>query len=285
LAFFWRERRAPHPLVDLDYARERTFWVAFVAGAITFGSLIGAMFIGQQFTQNVLGYDPLTAAAVVIPASVMTVVAGAAAGRVVITAGSRVSFVVGLSAVSVAFGLMLLTWRADASIWWVLGAYACVGTGVGFAATAASGSLMSSLPSSRAGMGSAFLDLTRDFGGAVIQAVMGALLAAFYADYFRRAFAALPPSQASQLSDSAAQQIVSSFDGAVQVAQSYPQATSQQLLDAAAQAFTQGKSVAMGAGLLLTLLALALVLWRFPRKAAEEAYYASVAAEPAGGST
>ena len=34
-----------------------TFWVAACAGIIVFGSLMGAMFIGQQFLQNVLGYS------------------------------------------------------------------------------------------------------------------------------------------------------------------------------------------------------------------------------------
>ena len=38
-----------------------TFWVAFVAGLVAFGALVGAMFIGQQFTQNVLMYTPLHA--------------------------------------------------------------------------------------------------------------------------------------------------------------------------------------------------------------------------------
>ena len=69
--FFWRQTRARRPLVSLPLAKARTFWVAFVAGAITFGSLIGAMFVGQQFTQNVLGYDTLEAAAVVLPAAVL----------------------------------------------------------------------------------------------------------------------------------------------------------------------------------------------------------------------
>ena len=69
--FFWRQTRAPRPLMSLPLAKARTFWVAFVAGAITFGSLIGAMFIGQQYTQNVLGYDTLTAAAVVLPAALV----------------------------------------------------------------------------------------------------------------------------------------------------------------------------------------------------------------------
>src|SRR3954454_14245049 len=57
IAFVIRQRRAAHPLYDLDVARRPTFWVAAVAGIIVFGSLMGAMYIGQQFLQNVLDYS------------------------------------------------------------------------------------------------------------------------------------------------------------------------------------------------------------------------------------
>ena len=57
IAFVLRQRRAPNPLYDLHVAARRMFWVAAVAGIIVFGSLMGAMFIGQQFLQNVLGYS------------------------------------------------------------------------------------------------------------------------------------------------------------------------------------------------------------------------------------
>ena len=52
-----------NPLYDLDVAARRTFWVAACAGIIVFGSLMGAMFIGQQFLQNVLGYSTVEAGA------------------------------------------------------------------------------------------------------------------------------------------------------------------------------------------------------------------------------
>ncbi len=55
VAFFIRQRRAKNPLYDLRVAGRRTFWVAACAGIIVFGSLMGAMFLGQQFIQNVLG--------------------------------------------------------------------------------------------------------------------------------------------------------------------------------------------------------------------------------------
>jgi hypothetical protein len=131
-------------------------------------------------------------------------------------------------------------------------------------------------------MGSAFLDLTRDFGGAVIQAVMGVILAGVYAASLTKAFSSLPASEQSALSQQAAEQITSSYQGAVEVAASYPQAQAEQIVAAASQAFTQGKGAAIGVGLILTLIAIVVVTVLFPRKEAEEAYYETVrATDPA----
>ena len=67
--FVRRQRRVANPLYDLDIASRRVFWVAACAGIIVFGSLMGAMFIGQQYLQNVLGYSTLAAGASIIPAA------------------------------------------------------------------------------------------------------------------------------------------------------------------------------------------------------------------------
>lgn len=279
--FGWRQARAPRPLVSLPLARARTFWVAFVAGAITFGSLIGAMFIGQQFTQNVLGYDPLTAATVVLPAAIGTAIFGQLAGRLIPALGSQFTFMIGLGSVAAAFTLMLVTWRDGADVGWVLGAYALVGIGVGLAATPASRSLMSSVPPSRSGMGSAFLDLTRDFGGAILQAIMGAVLAGAYAARIAADLAGLPSEEAAKVSDQVATQLTSSFEGAAEVATDFPDYASQ-IITSAAEAFTAGKSWAIAVALALTLVGMLLVLFVYPRKAAEEAYYEDVLKRDAG---
>ncbi len=278
VGFFWRQTRASRPLVSLPLAKARTFWVAFVAGSITFGSLIGAMFIGQQFTQNVLGYDPLTAAAVVLPSAVCMAVFGQVAGRIIPARGSRFTFMLGLGSVAAAFTLMLVTWRDGIAMGWILAAYAFVGTGVGLAATPASRSLMGSVPPSRGGMGSSFLDLTRDLGGAILQAVMGAVLAASYAFHIRKDLSGLSPAEAAKVSDATAQQLTSSYEGAASVASGYAEPTASRIIDAASVAFTDGKSGAIGIALLMTLLGMALVLFVYPGKAKEEAYYDRVQA-------
>lgn len=279
VAFFWWQSRAPRPLVDLHLARHRTFWVAFVAGAITFGSLIGAMFIGQQFTQNVLGYSTLTAALVVIPAAILSAIGGQAAGAVINRSGGRPSLLAGLLSVALAFTVMLVFWRVGAWVGWVLTAYALIGLGVGLAATPASRALMGSVPPARAGMGSGFLDLTRDFGGAVLQALMGGVLAASYATRIRADLSNLPANEASQVSESTAAALTGSFTSAEQAASGYSPSVQEQVVSAASAAFTAGKSWAILIVLVLTILGFLLVWFLFPRKAAEEEYYASVQEE------
>ena len=69
VAFVFRQRRALNPLYDLVIAARRVPWVAALAGIIVFGSLMGAMFIGQQYLQNVQGYSTLQAGAAIIPAA------------------------------------------------------------------------------------------------------------------------------------------------------------------------------------------------------------------------
>jgi hypothetical protein len=69
VVFVIRQRRTANPLYDLSVAGRRVFWVAALAGIIVFGSLMAAMFVGQQFLQNVLGYSTLEAGASIIPAA------------------------------------------------------------------------------------------------------------------------------------------------------------------------------------------------------------------------
>src|SRR6478609_9121321 len=70
VVFVIRQRRERSPLYDLHVAARRVFWVAACAGLIVFGTLMGAMFIGQQFLQNVLGYSTLDAGLAILPAVV-----------------------------------------------------------------------------------------------------------------------------------------------------------------------------------------------------------------------
>jgi hypothetical protein len=95
IAFVIRQRRARAPLYDLDVAKRRVFWVAACAGLIVFGSLMAAMFVGQQFLQNVLGYSTLEAGAAILPAALLMVVVAPRSAKLVEARGSRFVLLLG----------------------------------------------------------------------------------------------------------------------------------------------------------------------------------------------
>ena len=146
-------------------------------------------------------------------------------------------------------------------------AYAFVGIGVGFAGTPASHSLTGSVPVQRVGMASGTADLQRDLGGAIMQSIMGALLAAGYASAASAAIGTAP--NASQASQSVQSQLTKSFDGAIAVAQQYPQYANQ-ITAAAKTSFLQGDQWAYLAGIIAVLLGGVLVFFAFPKQQEEE---------------
>jgi MFS transporter, DHA2 family, multidrug resistance protein len=284
IAFVIRQRAAAHPLYDLHVAGRPTFWVAAVAGLIVFGSLMGAIFIGQQFLQDVLGYTTLKAGLANLPQAFFMVAVAPASARLIQTRGSRFTLLAGYLFCLLGFLTMLLLWREHISYWPVGLAYALIGIGVGFAATPASHSLTDSVPVRRVGMASGTADLQRDLGGAIMQSIFGALLTAGYATAFATAIAAAP--HGSQISASVQNQLTKSFAGAQAVAQRYPKYSSA-ITSAARSSFLSGDKWAYTAGIVAVLLGCGLVFVRFPRRDAEErqlaGYHASDTAEAGSG--
>jgi DHA2 family multidrug resistance protein-like MFS transporter len=275
-AFFARQRRAPNPLYDLGIASRRIFWVAACAGIIVFGSLMGSMFISQQFLQNVLGYSTLQAGAAFLPAIVFMVIVAPRSAKLVEDRGARFTLLCGYVFMLLAFTWMLLLWKEGSSYWKIGLAYALMGIGVGFAGTPASHSLTGSVPVRRAGMASGTADLQRDLGGAIMQSICGARLTAGYAAAATAAIGSASNTQ--QINDSVQSQLTKSFAGAEQVAKQYPQHASQ-ITAAAKHAFLQGDQWAYSAGIVAVILGAVLVFSLFPRKQREDELLAQYQAE------
>ncbi len=281
IAFIFRQRRAKNPLYDLKIAGRRTFWVAGCAGIIVFGSLMGAMFIGQQFLQNVLGYDTFRSGAAILPGAVCMVLVAPRSARLVDKQGSRLTMLTGYVFVLLGFVTMLLLWREGTPYWIVALGYAFVGTGVGFAGTPASHSLTGSVPVTRVGMASGTADLQRDLGGAIMQSIFGALLAAGYAATANAAIQAAGLS--GEISATIQTELVKSFGGAETIAAQYPQYASAITAEAKAS-FLAGDQWAYLAGIVAVLVGATLVYFCFPKHAEEETLLARFQAEDAAAS-
>jgi len=266
ILFLLRQKRVANPLYDLDVARRRIFWVAAVGGIIVFGSLMGAMFVGQQYLQNVLGYSTLVAGSATLPAAFFMVLVAPRSAVLIAKFGSRFTLLVGYALFLAGFLVMLVGWTETSSFAMVAAAYSLVGVGVGLAGTPASHSLTGSVPVHRAGMASGTADLQRDLGGAIMQAIQGALLTAGYAT----AIAASVASASATVSAGTEAQLQKSFASAESIAQAYPQYATQ-ISEAAKSAFLAGANWAYAAGIVAVLIGAALVFFCFPKKEEEVA--------------
>ncbi len=283
-AFVWRQRRAPAPLYDLQVAGRRIFWVAALAGIIVFGSLMGAMFIGQQFLQNVLAYSTLDAGLAIVPAAIMMVLVAPRSAKLVDARGARFTLLTGYFFCLLGFLTMLLLWKQNIAYWKVGLGYAFVGIGVGFAGTPASHSLTGSVPVRRAGMASGTADLQRDLGGAIMQSIFGALLTAGYAAAVASAVASSPDKAA--VTNGVEAELEKSFSSAATTAQRYPH-HAEAIINGARESFIKGDRLAYTAGVVAILLGAALVAFMFPGKQNEQTllaeYHARDTADTATG--
>ena len=284
-AFLMRQRKLTVPLYDVTIASRRIFWVAASAGVIVFGSLMAAIFIGQQFLQNVLSYSTLEAGASILPAAFTMMLVAPQSAKLVESKGSRFTLLLGYVFCLAAFITMLFFWRDGCPFLPIGVAFGFMGIGVGLAGTPASHSLTSSVPSKKAGMASATADLQRDLGGAIMQSILGALLTAGYAAAVSSTIASAP--NGSQITDSVESQLTKSFGSATTVAEQYPQ-YSTAIINGAKESFVQGQDWAYLVGAIAVALGGVLVFTMFPKLTEEQrllAEYASTDSELASPGT
>ena len=269
ILFIIRQRRVKIPLYDLNIASRRIFWVAASAGIIVFGSLMGAMYIGQQFLQNVLNYSTFNSGLAILPGVIFLVLIAPFSARLVESKGSRFTLLVGYFFCLFGFLTMLLLWGEGIPYWKVGLAYAFVGIGVGFAGTPASHSLTGSVPVKREGMASGTADLQRDFGGAIMTSIFGALLTAGYSKAFNNQIMGLPTIDQQQISNNIVAELQKSFDSAAAVAKQYPQ-YSANIISSAKISFLAGDHLAYIAGIIAILLGGVLIFFKFPKHEEEK---------------
>ena len=180
---------------------------------------MAAVFVSQQYLQNVNGYSTLEAGAAILPAALVMVVVAPRSAKLVEARGARFTLLCGYVFLFFAFLWMLLLWNEGSAYWQIALAYIFIGAGVGLAGTPASHSLTGSVPVTRAGMASGTADLQRDLGGAIMQSIFGALLTAGYASAVSAQIAASD----KDITSSTQAALTKSFASAEEVAQQHPQ--------------------------------------------------------------
>ena len=254
--FLWWERRIDHPMLDVSFFSDRRFSVGTATIALVMFGMFGAMFLMTQLLQLVMGYSALQAGIRMLPiAGTMAVVAPMSA-RLVERFGTKRVVGSGMTIAAVGLAMMANLHVGDGYTHLAAAMVVCA-FGMALVMAPATDAIMGSLPPSKAGVGSAVNDTTREVGGALGVAVLGSALSSVFSSHMAATGA---PAVARE-----------SLGSALAVAHQLPGAAGAQLADAAKNAFMSGMGVTMLIAAAVTLAgAAAAFIWLPARATAEE---------------
>jgi DHA2 family multidrug resistance protein-like MFS transporter len=178
-AFVAWERRSDHPMLPLTLFRDRRFSTGSGVITISFFVMFGFFFLITQYLQFARGYSALEAGLAGLPASLAFLVFSPRSAALADRYGAARVMALGLAVVAVAFGL-LTTLTTDTPYLVIGVAFALLGAGMSITAAPATSEIMTSVPLSKAGVGSAVNDTTRELGGALGIALLGSIANSAY---------------------------------------------------------------------------------------------------------
>ncbi len=206
IAFLWWELRNPHAMMPLRYYRIPSFSagnaVAFSVGM----GMFATFFFLTIYMQSIHGYSPFKSGAGFLPMTLAIIATAPNAGRYASTHGSRAPMTFGLLLAGVGLILLGVLLTPTTSYWMVLfPIYLAMGIGLGATIAPMTAAVMNSVGPQRAGLGSAMTNTSREVGGVLGIALLGAILTTELKSAFAPAVAGLGlnPQQLAAVSEGA----------------------------------------------------------------------------------
>jgi MFS transporter, DHA2 family, multidrug resistance protein len=256
-AFVAWERRSDHPMLPLNLFRDRRFSTGSGVITVAFFVMFGFFFLVTQYFQFGRGYSPLEAGLAGLPPALTFIVFSPRSAALAQRYGAARIMAAGLAIVAGGLGI-LSTLSPDTPYLVIAGALALLGAGMAITVAPATGEIMTSVPLSKAGVGSAVNDTTRELGGALGIALLGSIANTAYRSGIDLSGVRLPAGTraAAQESIGAADSIAGRIPGG------------DALASQAASAFTDAFKLAntLSVGIALAAAAAILVVWRRPRR-------------------
>ncbi|MBU6214541.1 DHA2 family efflux MFS transporter permease subunit [Patescibacteria group bacterium] len=170
------ETRHAHPIIDFKFFSNPIIVSVLAVSFISFGGMMGAMFLLPVFTQTFLHYSATESGLLFVPMALALPLFAPLGGRLAASINPRytVAFGMALSA----FGLYRMMHLDPAMTSWnfVL-PLVLFGAGLGLGMAPLTTAATTAVPISEVGMSSGLLNLTRNIGGAFGIAIFGTLLA------------------------------------------------------------------------------------------------------------
>ena len=176
VAFVAIERRVRDPVVRLEFFRLPAFTIANVVAFATSFGLFAIFFFTALYLQVVSHFSASKIALQFLAMAVTMVVGGQLAGGWTASRGPRAPMIVGCllagGGMFVVDGLL----KPSVTIAPLAAALAVVGLGLGFALVAVTAAVLSIVPAERSGMAASTLNTSRQLGGVLAVAILGAVV-------------------------------------------------------------------------------------------------------------
>ncbi|HEX6312937.1 MAG TPA: MFS transporter [Acidimicrobiia bacterium] len=243
------ERRSEHPMLPLAFFRDRRFSSGSGVITLAFFVMFGFFFLSTQYLQFGRGYTPLQAGLAGLPLALTFVAFSPRSAALAERLGAGRVMALGLTVVAGGFALVSQL-TPDTPYLVIAAAFALLGAGMSVTVAPATGEIMASVPLSKAGVGSAVNDTTRELGGALGIAIMGSIVNTTYRSGIDLDGLSLPAEARAAAGDS--------IGAASAVAEGIP--GGEALTAQAASAFTDAFNLANGISVGIALAAAAAVL-------------------------
>ena len=264
-AFGVWEARTASPMLDTSFFKNPRFTAASAGIMLLFFAMFGSIFLQTQYLQFVMDYSALEAGIRLLPMAIVMMLVAPNSPRLVERWGTKRVVGLGLSISTLALLLMASVPADHISYWgdvaWRLMAFAL---GMGLTMGPATESIMGSLPRSKAGVGSAMNDTTRQVGGALGVAIIGSVMSSTFGNRVGEAFnRAGVPKEAREIARDGLGQ-------AIEVARhARNPAVTQQLIDEARHVFVSGLHRGMLVGAAAAALGAAIAFRSLPAREQE----------------
>ena len=257
-AFVAWESHSSHPMLALEFFRDRRFSVAAAGECLGVFGLLGALFVQTQFLQFDLGFSALQAGLRILPMAGALVMSAALATALVRVIGVKCTAAVGLGAIAAGLWQVAAASSANATYVDIVPGLLLIGVGAGLLLPTATNSVVGSVPQGDSGVGSATNAVALQVGGALGVAVIGSVLSTRYQNHMTAALAG------RHVPAAAAHTILGSLGGALAVASEVGGVTGSLLAHAARVAFMSGLEISFVVGAVVAAGGALLVLAVLP---------------------
>ncbi len=176
VAFYLLERHQRAPMLPLELFRNSTYTGANLVVLLVALAMFGVFFFMSLYMQTILGYSAVQTGAAFLPMTILIILLAPIAGRTSDRVGSRGLLTVGMVLVALQLvWLSRLGLRSD--FWDLLPAFLVGGIGMALTMTPSAAAATRSVSVDKAGVGAAVLNASRQVGGSLGIAVMGAIMA------------------------------------------------------------------------------------------------------------